>query len=241
MIPSPLSSSSSTASSLSLSRFPLLYIASSPPPPLHRHCCLAILLALFLSWRRGCGEGVEAVRLGGGSVLGDEGGRDAVPVAGGDGGVRAGGRALHDRVAPRRPHHRRGRAPRARRQVRAPRRCCIRRRRAGPCRGGSRRRGRRLLLLPPPPPPQPPKQHRRPRRGAGVAVTLPMVTKSPKETPAREMAQPPPPPSARPRRRVARRPSPPGTSTLLVALLSVLHTKFLPLTTTDLTTILHLQ
>ncbi|XP_052164001.1 uncharacterized protein LOC127781133 [Oryza glaberrima] len=41
---------------------------------------------------------------------------------------------------------------------------------------------------PPPPPPQPPKQHRRPRRGAGVAVTLPMVTKSPKETPAREMA-----------------------------------------------------
>ncbi|BAF23682.1 heavy metal-associated isoprenylated plant protein 5 [Oryza sativa Japonica Group] len=41
---------------------------------------------------------------------------------------------------------------------------------------------------PPPPPPQPPKQHRRPRRGAGVAVTFPMVTKSPKETPAREMA-----------------------------------------------------
>uniref|UniRef100_A0A0E0LUR4 HMA domain-containing protein n=1 Tax=Oryza punctata TaxID=4537 RepID=A0A0E0LUR4_ORYPU len=41
---------------------------------------------------------------------------------------------------------------------------------------------------PPPPPPQPPKQQRRPRRGAGVAVTLPMVTKSPKETPAREMA-----------------------------------------------------
>ncbi|EEC83555.1 hypothetical protein OsI_29189 [Oryza sativa Indica Group] len=51
---------------------------------------------------------------------------------------------------------------------------------------------RQALTPPPPPPPppqpQPPKQHRRPRRGAGVAVTLPMVTKSPKETPAREMA-----------------------------------------------------
>ncbi|KAL5220679.1 hypothetical protein ABZP36_025392 [Zizania latifolia] len=38
---------------------------------------------------------------------------------------------------------------------------------------------------PPPPPPPPPKPR---RRGSGVAVTLPMVTKSPKETPAREMA-----------------------------------------------------
>ncbi|KAG8047292.1 hypothetical protein GUJ93_ZPchr0008g13734 [Zizania palustris] len=37
----------------------------------------------------------------------------------------------------------------------------------------------------PHPPPPPPKPR---RRGAGVAVTLPMVTKSPKETPAREMA-----------------------------------------------------
>ncbi|XP_015695592.2 protein SODIUM POTASSIUM ROOT DEFECTIVE 3-like [Oryza brachyantha] len=42
---------------------------------------------------------------------------------------------------------------------------------------------------PPPPPPPPQHKQRRTRRGgAGVAVTLPMVTKSPKETPAREMA-----------------------------------------------------